>query len=84
MALTPIVVMIKGDFLYHLIAVDSEQTIAEVSELAHVIGMGRIRLDCEGKTLAVRKRGATEALPPSMKIADVGLQPMDGLELYPA
>ncbi len=83
MALTPVVVMIKGDFLYHLIAVDSEQTVAEVAALANVIGMGRMRPDCEGRTLAVRKHKTTEPFPPSMKIADTGLQPMDGLDIYP-
>jgi len=83
MAITPVVVMIKGDFLYHMIAIDSDQTMGEVAMHANVFGMGRSRPLIEGKKLSIRKYNTTEPFPPDMKVSEAGIQPMDGLEVYP-
>ena len=84
MALTPVVIMIKGDFLYHLIAIDSDQTMGQVAQHANVIGMGRMRLDIEGRALSIRKYQTTDPYPAEMKVSETGLQPMDKLEVYPS
>lgn len=84
MALVPVVVMIKGDFLYHLIAVDTEQTMGEIADHANVIGMGRMRPDIEGRTLAIRKHQTIEPFSRDLKAGEAGLKPMDALEVYPA
>lgn len=84
MALTPVVVMIKGDFLYHMIAIDSDQTMGEVAEHANVIGMGRARPLIEGKKLSIRKYKTTEPYSAETKVSEAGIQPMDALEVYPS
>jgi toluene monooxygenase system protein B len=84
MALTPIVIMIRGDFLYHLLPLDSELTMAKVAEMAADIGLGRVEPFLGDAPLSVRRYQSEDPFPPEMTVGEAGLRPMDCIEVFPA
>lgn len=84
MALTPVVIMIQGDFLYHLLPLDSELTMAKVAETAADIGLGRVEPFLGDAPLSVRRYQTEDPFPPEMTVGEAGLRPMDCIEVYPA
>lgn len=80
MAMFPLTTNFQEDFVLQLVAVDTENTMDEVAAAAAVHSVGRRVADRPG-TLRVRRQGATEALPRTMKVSEAGLRPMECVEV---
>lgn len=81
MALFPLTSNFEGDFVLQLVAVDTEHTMDEVAAAAAVHSVGRrvrARPDC---IMRIRRQGATDFLPRSMKVHESGLKPTETIEI---
>lgn len=81
MALFPLTSNFEGDFVLQLVAVDTENTMDEVAAAAAVHSVDRrvrARPDC---VLRVRKQGAEDFLPRTMKVSESGLKPTETVEI---
>lgn len=81
MALFPLASNFEGDFVLQLIAVDSENTMDEVAAAAAVHSVGRRVRARPGQILRVRRQGAADALPRTMKVSESGLKPTETVEI---
>lgn len=81
MALFPLTSNFEGDFVLQLVAVDTENTMDEVAAAAAVHSVGRrvrARPNC---IMRVRRQGADELLPRTMKVSESGLKPTETVEV---
>jgi hypothetical protein len=80
MALFPIYGVFKGDFVPHLVAVDTDDTMDQVAEKIAVHAVGR-RLPADptakGYSVSVQGRAVDNAAPLSQILAQTGLKPLE-------
>jgi toluene monooxygenase system protein B len=81
MALFPLTSNFEGDFVLQLVAVDSENTMDEVAAAAAVHSVNRRVKPRPGHILRVRRQGATEFFPRSLKVSAAGLKPTETVEI---
>lgn len=81
MALFPLTSNFEGDFVLQLVAVDTENTMDEVAAAAAVHSVGRRVRARSGHILRIRRQGADEFLPRTMKVAESGLKPTETVEV---
>jgi toluene monooxygenase system protein B len=81
MALFPITSNFEGDFVLQLVAVDTENTMDEVAAAAAHHSVGRRVRARPGQILRVRRQGAEEFFPRTMRLADAGLKPTETVEI---
>ena len=80
MALFPIYGVFKGDFVPHLVAVDTDDTMNQVAEKIAVHSVGRrVPRGLPGATYRIRvgERTVANELPLSQVLADTGLKPLE-------
>jgi toluene monooxygenase system protein B len=80
MALFPIYGVFKGDFVPHLVAVDTDDTMNEVAEKIAVHSVGRrVPRALPGATyrIQVGERTVGNELPLSQVLTDTGLKPLE-------
>ena len=80
MALFPIYGVFKGDFVPHLVAVDTDDTMNQVAEKIAVHSVGRrVPRGSHGATyrIQVGERTVANEQPLSRVIADTGLKPLE-------
>ena len=82
MAAVPLALLFEGDFVVKLLAVDSEDSMDGVAEKARDVTIGVHIADQPGKVIRVRKEGNDQPFPRDVTVADSGLEPMDGVNLY--
>lgn len=82
MALIPLASHFDGDFVIKLLPVDTENTMDEVAGAAATNAVGIHVAEQPGRTIRVRKQGATDPYPRTMTVADSGLEPTECIELY--
>lgn len=82
MAVVPLVSNFEGDFVLQLVPVEDSDTMAAVAEKAAVHSVGRRVAAQPGRTLRVRLQGASDPFPPTATVAEVGLAPMDCIEVF--
>jgi len=80
-AMFPLTSNFQEDFVLQLIAVDTENNMDEVAAAAAVHSVGR-RVKPRPGILRVRRQGATEAFPRTLKVAEAGLRPMECIEIF--
>ena len=81
MALFPLGSNFEGDFVVQLVAVDTENTMDEVAAAAAVHSVGRRVRARPGCILRVRRQGASEFFPRTLKVAESGLKPTETIEI---
>lgn len=81
MALFPLTSNFEGDFVLQLVPVDTENTMDEVAAAAAVHSVGRRVRARPGCILRVRKQGAEDFLPRTMKVSEAGLMPTETVEI---
>lgn len=81
MALFPLTSNFEGDFVLQLVAVDTESTMDEVAAAAAVHSVGRRVKPRPGCILRVRRQGAQEFFPRTMKVSESGLKPTETIEI---
>jgi len=81
MAMFPLTSNFQEDFVLQLIAVDTENNMDEVAAAAAVHSVGR-RVKPRPGILRVRRQGAAEAFPRTLKVAEAGLRPMECIEIF--
>ena len=81
MALFPITSNFEGDFVLQLVAVDSENTMDEVAAAAAVHSVGRRVRDRPGYLMRVRRQGAEDFFPRSLRVSESGLKPTETVEI---
>ena len=81
MAQFPLSANFEGDFVLQLLPVDTENSMDEVTALAAYHSVGRRVKARPGYILRVRKQGAQECLPRSMKVAAAGFKPTECIEI---
>ncbi len=82
MAALPLALLFEGDFVVKLLVVESEDTMDGVAEKARDFTIGVHIADQPGKTIRVRTEGSDQPFPREVTVADSGLEPMDGVNLY--
>ena len=82
MAPVPLALLFEGDFVVKLVVVDSDDSMDELAEKARDVTIGVHIADQPGKAIRVRKEGSDQPFPRDVKVADSGLEPMDGVNLY--
>ncbi|TAJ19997.1 MAG: toluene monooxygenase [Rugosibacter sp.] len=81
MALFPLTSNFQGDFVLQLLPVDTENTMDEVAAAAAYHSVGRRVAARPGCTMRVRRQGAAEPLPHTLKVSESGLKPMECIEV---
>lgn len=81
MALFPLTSNFEGDFVLQLVAVDTENTMDEVAAAAAVHSVDRRVRARPGCILRVRRQGADDCLPRTMKVSESGLKPTETVEI---
>ena len=81
MALFPLTSNFEGDFVLQLVPVDTENTMDEVAAAAAVHSVGRRVRARPGHILRVRRQGASDFFPRSMRVAEAGLKPTETVEI---
>jgi toluene monooxygenase system protein B len=81
MALFPLTSNFEGDFVLQLVPVDTDNTMDEVAAAAAVHSVGRRVRDRPGHILRVRRQGASDFLPRTMKVAEAGFMPTETVEI---
>lgn len=81
MALFPLTSNFQGDFVLQLVAVDSENTMDEVAAAAAVHSVGRRVRNRPECIMRVRRQGAAEFLPRTMRVSESGLKPTETVEI---
>lgn len=81
MALFPLTSNFEGDFVLQLVAVDTENTMDEVAAAAAVHSVNRRVRARPGCILRVRRQGADDFLPRTLKVAESGLKPTETIEI---
>ncbi len=79
MALFPIYGVFKGDFVPHLVAVDTEDTMAQVAEKIAVHSVGRRlpqRADAKGMRVTIGDQTIDNRQPLSQVMTQTGLKPL--------
>ena len=82
MALFPLTSNFRGDFVLKLVPVDTENTMAEVAQLAAAHSVGIHVAEQPGKTIRARREHASEPFPLDVTVAESGLEPMECVEFY--
>jgi toluene monooxygenase system protein B len=82
MALLPLASHFDGDFVIKLLPVDTAHTMDEVAAAAAANAVGIHVAEQPGRTIRVRKQGASQPYPREMTVADSGLEPTECIELY--
>ncbi|GAX91278.1 toluene-4-monooxygenase system B family protein [Effusibacillus lacus] len=79
MAMLPLTAAHKEDFVVLLVPVEDTDTIAQVAEkvAAHTVG---VRVASRNAPLRIRCRGQVQ--PDHLTVAEVGLEPMDFVEVF--
>lgn len=80
MALFPIISNFQYDFVLQLVPVDTENTIDEVAAAAAHHSVGRRVAPQPGKIIRVRRQGAAEFYPRSVRLGETDIKPMEALE----
>lgn len=81
MALFPLTSNFQGDFVLQLMAVDSENTMDEVAAVAAHHSVNRRVAAKPGHILRIRRQGAKEFLPRTLKVSESGLKPMESVDV---
>ena len=79
MALFPIYGVFKGDFVPHLVAVDTDDTMSQVAEKIAVHSVGRripLRADAKGYRVSIGDRAIDNQQPLSQVLSQTGLRPL--------
>lgn len=74
MTAMPVVAHFRGDFLYNLVLIDDQETVAEVAEHCAAHSVGR-RVAPEDRPMQVEHAG--RVLDNSLSAADAGIAPME-------
>jgi toluene monooxygenase system protein B len=82
MALFPLTSKFQGDFVLQLLPVDTDFSMDQVAAAAAHHSVGRRVAPRPKHVMRVRRQGANEPLPRTMKVAESGLQPMECIEVY--
>lgn len=81
MAMFPLTSNFQEDFVLQLVAVDTENNMDEVAAATAFHSVGR-RVKPRPGILRVRRQGASEPFPRTMKLSETGLRPMECIETY--
>lgn len=81
MALFPLTSNFEGDFVLQLVAVDTENTMDEVASAAAHHSVNRRVAARPGHIMRIRRQGAKEFLPRTLKVSESGLKPMECVEV---
>lgn len=81
MALFPLTSNFQEDFVLQLLAVDSDNTMDEVAAAAAHHSVGRRVAARPGHIMRVRRQGADNLFPRTMRLKDSGLKPMECIEV---
>lgn len=81
MAQFPLCAAFEGDFVLQLVAVDTESTMDDVAAVAAYHTVGRRIAARPGSILRVRKQGAEEFFPRTLKVSESGLVPTECIEI---
>lgn len=81
MAQFPLSANFEGDFVLQLLPVDTDNNMDEVSVLAAYHSVGRRVKARPGHILRVRKQGAQECLPRTMKVSEAGFKATECIEI---
>lgn len=81
MAFFPVTSNFEGDFVLQLVAVDTENTMDEVAAAAAVHSVGRRVKPRPGCIMRVRRQGAEDFFPRTLKVSESGLKPTETIEI---
>jgi len=81
MALFPISANFERDFVMHLVAVDTENTMDEVAAAAAEHSLNRRVRPQPDKVLRVRRHSDGELFPRDMKLGDANLMPAETVDI---
>ncbi|POX38573.1 toluene monooxygenase [Streptomyces sp. Ru73] len=82
MSLIPLAAHVDGDFVLKLVQVDTGHTMDEVAAAAAANAVGIHVPEQPGRTMRVRKQGATAPYARTDTVGKVGLTPTECVEIY--
>ena len=82
MADMPVAILFHGDFVPKLLVIDTDDTMDGVAAKAREVTIGIHVADQPGRAIRVHKVGNDEPFPRDATVSGVGLEAMDGLDLY--
>ncbi|MER2605946.1 MAG: toluene-4-monooxygenase system B family protein [Siculibacillus sp.] len=80
MALFPVISNFQYDFLLLLVPVDTENTMDEVAAAAAHHSVGTRVAPRPDKVVRVRRQGATDFFPRTVRLSETDIRPMETLE----
>lgn len=80
MALFPLISNFQHDFVLQLLPVDTENTMDEVAAAAAYHSVGRRVAPRPDKVVRVRRQGAEDFFPRTVKLSETDIKPMECLE----
>lgn len=81
MALFPLTSKFQGDFVLQVLPVDTENSMDQVAAAAAHHSVGRRVAPRAGHVMRVRRQGAAELLPRTKTVVEIGLLPMECIEV---
>ena len=80
MALFPVISNFQYDFVLQLVPVDTENTMDEVAAAAAHHSVGTRVAPRPDKVVRVRRQGATDFFPRTVRLSETDIRPMETLE----